>query len=37
MVGRLETHKDQKTLIKAIKILKEKNISAQLLLVAMVS
>jgi len=33
MVGRLEVHKDQKSLIKAIKILKEKSIHSKLFLI----
>ena len=33
MVGRFEIHKDQKTLIKAINILKKKNIKQSLLLI----
>ena len=33
MVGRLEAHKDQKSLIKAIRILKNRNINANLFLI----
>ena len=33
MVGRLEAHKDQKSLIKAIRVLKSRNINANLFLI----